>query len=481
MAYFSRLSLLAAMLCATALSAAAQQTLSGAVYEDRNRNGRFDKGEPALCGIPVSDGDTIVMTDRKGRYLFHSSSETVFPVLPPDYSLARGGIRNLAFVRGEEGRTDFGLVRQRRAKRFRVAVVGDVHVEEPQQMAYAERTVMDALADGAGADFNIWLGDLANDSPEWLGPVAETVNALPRPSWVVMGNHDYDAKKASWNGFSKAFGAAVYAFRYGKYCFVALQNALGTYLPSDLRFVRNLSAMLPDDCTIVLCQHVPIEYTKGREEMTEILSARRSGSLILAAHMHTVYRIEPAPKIAELVVGSVCATWWRGVKDASWVPLSLQQCGSPRNFFTIDFGPDGYEFRYRAIGSDEQMRLWIAGTDPSDTEIEPLNTHKNGLVVLNVFAGGSDTAVAMSIDGGEAVPMSLAEIMDPAVARLRYQSESAGYQRRDPRRAVYRKTASPHLWSAQLPDSLTGVHLLTFTAKDSYGLDVKRSYMVVRR
>ena len=46
---------------------------SGIVYCDRNGNGVQDKGEKGIKGIAVTNGDTIVLTDRKGRYVLPHS------------------------------------------------------------------------------------------------------------------------------------------------------------------------------------------------------------------------------------------------------------------------------------------------------------------------------------------------------------------------------------------------------------------------
>ena len=66
----------------------AQSIVTGRVYWDKNQNGKYDKGEPSLRDIPVSNGDTIVMTNRNGEYsLTVFSGESVFPILPSEYTL----------------------------------------------------------------------------------------------------------------------------------------------------------------------------------------------------------------------------------------------------------------------------------------------------------------------------------------------------------------------------------------------------------
>ena len=56
--------------------------ISGRVFRDENSNGRFDKGERLLRGVGISDGDTIVWSDRRGFYSLPArSGSVVFPIL----------------------------------------------------------------------------------------------------------------------------------------------------------------------------------------------------------------------------------------------------------------------------------------------------------------------------------------------------------------------------------------------------------------
>ena len=45
------------------------KNVKGVVFHDSNKNGIRDQGEKGLRGMLVSNGDTIVVTDKKGRYL----------------------------------------------------------------------------------------------------------------------------------------------------------------------------------------------------------------------------------------------------------------------------------------------------------------------------------------------------------------------------------------------------------------------------
>ena len=95
---FLTLAFLTQILLATPLQAGAQPARSGTLFLDRNGNGVRDRGERALKGISVSDGDTVVLTDRKGRYTLPTTAHgSVFPILPSGYEFPGGGIHHARF------------------------------------------------------------------------------------------------------------------------------------------------------------------------------------------------------------------------------------------------------------------------------------------------------------------------------------------------------------------------------------------------
>ena len=108
------------------------QSFSGTVFIDRNQNGRQDKGERGIKGVPVTNGDTIVVTDKQGRYeLPYAEGNSLFPILPADYTMSGSRIVNANFSymkEGNAGTADFALVRKRVSNHFRLNAVGDVQV-----------------------------------------------------------------------------------------------------------------------------------------------------------------------------------------------------------------------------------------------------------------------------------------------------------------------------------------------------------------
>lgn len=456
--------------------------ISGRIFRDTNGNGRLDLGERMLRNIGVSDGDTIVWSDRNGRYrLLVESGQVVFPILPDGYVAAAGGLQNQSgyFVSGDTTTVDFGLYPMERASAFRMAILGDIQVDSPEQLELARQTVISEVAARNDLTGVIHMGDLVNDAPSLLKAASGALELLPQPVWTVIGNHDLDVKATSprtGRSFRATVGCDVTAFFRRNCCFVLLNNVETTFdgLPeAQLCFLRQLVEKVPKKTLFVLCQHVPMAKMKNREAIFSLLGEHRV--LILSAHTHTVFRREWSSRISEVSVGACCGSWWTGECDPWGIPAALQQCGTPRGYFLFDFRDGEYVFRFKGIGMDigVQADLWVAGVDSTDQKIEPLNEEPAGLLLLNIYGGGETTSAKYSIDRKQWYAMARIERMTPAVLRVIYMNRDGGYptgfSRKTPLR---RKATSPHLWEAQLADSLlSGDRWLYFRVSDTRGLE----------
>ena len=69
--------------------------ISGRIFCDANHNGYYDRGERLLQGVGVLDGDTVVWSDRKGRFALDAEPGTMlFPILPDGYASSGNGLQN---------------------------------------------------------------------------------------------------------------------------------------------------------------------------------------------------------------------------------------------------------------------------------------------------------------------------------------------------------------------------------------------------
>ncbi|OUQ54108.1 hypothetical protein B5E60_04175 [Alistipes sp. An116] len=455
---------------------------SGTVFLDRNGNGIRDRGERVLKGIPVSDGDTIVITDRKGRYTLPATAHSsIFPILPSGYEFPDGGICNTRFRYYPDSTTasnaDFGLVRRRQPDCFSIAAVGDVQFGDTLEAGYASRTFFSELSARSDIAFSLFLGDLVNDDCTLFPLFRELADKLPMPSWTLPGNHDRDMDSVrAVIHYNSAFGADTYAFNYGSVHFIILNNVftvgrrgyVGKLTEKQLRFLRNDLAWVPREKLVVIAQHIPMATVKNKNDVLALLDGRRC--LLLSGHTHSVFRKRLSENVQELVAGAVCGLLWTGEQDLDLVPRSLQPCGTPRNYFRIDFDKTEYAFRFKGIGLDEafQADVWIVDGNPQDREIEDLSSLPTGSVVVNLFAGGPETRVRMRIDNGAWQTLTHTIMAAPTVLRSRLRNQQGYLQSKYAHRSPHRNIPSPHIWAGQLPEAtLPGPHRMILEARDT--------------
>lgn len=488
-AYQIKAVLLPADTAAAAVAAAsAAAPVSGMVFDDRNQNGKLDNGERGLKDILVSNGDTIVRTDRQGRYeLPYVEGTSVMPILPADYTMSGSRVVNANFSY-RSGHADFAMVKKKVNRRFRLNAIGDVQVGNYQELDYATRTLWSELLapdGGATPSVNLFLGDLVNNNLKLYGDLRTLMEQLPQQTWTVLGNHDRDVDTVSWRQtrtYNEVFGADMYAFNEGRVHFIILNNVYGDgargyrgrLSARQLRFVKQDLKYVPHDRLIVLSMHIPLAHTLNRGELLELLEGR-GDVLAVTGHMHQVGRFfhqGEGVRVHELSAGASCGFWWVGEKDADGVPSALQQCGTPRNYFVLDFDDTRYTMRCKAIGRDarHQMTIHVTGIDTLDTHLRDMKDVPGGQLMMTVYGGCDSTTVRCRIDGGEWLACQKTKMIDPNVARTREMNLLKAYPTTYNRMNPLRHRDSRQVWTLTLPEAYRrGGHTVEVEAADSWG------------
>ena len=455
-----------------------QVKVEGIVFVDNNKDSKYQRGEKLLKSILISNGDTIIKTDRKGTYRTTvNQGNTVFPILPGNFTMKSKGIitRFFKFIdpKSEEGfiKHDFALIHVDNPIKYRVDVVGDVQVNDKEELHFAQQTVFSELIQNGEKDFTLFMGDLSNDSDSMLLKVRDCIEALPTNSWNIIGNHDLtEAKPRSTYLFNQLFGTDIFAFFRGKACFIGINNSKGFVPQQQIRFIRQLMQLLPDDVLPVICQHIPFGSVSNRIEVLDAIGTR--SCLILSAHAHNVSRHIWNKDVSEWVVGAACGSWWVGESDYRGIPTSIQQCGAPRNYFQLFMNGSDYHLRFKGIDLDSshQMNIWIKGQDVLDDSIPALSRLPEGYVAANIYAGSDSTKVEYSIDEREWRPMSHTEMIDPIVSRIYEWNYRKIFPTRFSKKSPLRKRASSHIWTCKLPKLDVGTHTIKVRACDNFGL-----------
>lgn len=461
-------------------------TLKGVVFLDKNENGEKDHGEKGIRGIPVSNGDTIVCSDRNGHFSLRAESgSSLFPILPSGFRISNSPVQNARFLYVPGGQSPaqpvcFPLNKDLPTDHFKIGAIGDLQVGDQEEISYACQTVIPELSDRKDLHFNIFLGDLVNERMDLLKDVSGLLGGLSCKTWTVFGNHDRDIHAANQDSaFNVLFGATHYAFNYGKVHFIILNNIWsaggrqyeGRLSDRQLRFIRNDLSLVPSDRLVVICQHIPLVHLKNKEELLSLLKDREQ-VLALSGHTHQVSRHFPAKNVVELVAGASCGNWWVGEKNDQGIPSALMQCGSPRNYFVIEFKGSEFGFSFKGIGLDQnrQMDIWVNAQDTVGREVDGLKEMEGHAVVANIYGGSDSTAVRMQIDEGEWIIMKKAALVSPNVSRTIALKKIKAYPTPFSKGAALRKTPSPHIWIGKLPaNTQKGIHQIKIEAGDRYG------------
>lgn len=451
--------------------------IKGVVFEDKNENGQWDKGEKTLRNIQVANGRDMTRSDRSGQFMLRGmTGQSIFPIAPASHQVfsPNNRVLNANFFyldplinHPDTIMLEIPLVRDKIQNHFSFAAVGDIQVNDHTELGYAAKSIFNELKQRNDLDFQMILGDLVNNETALFSPFNALLRHTGTPSWVLAGNHDRDVSLPAYmdHDFNRMFGTSNYAFNYGEALFVVFNNVHSTgkhgyegrYSADQMEFLRNLVAGLSDNKLIIINQHIPMSSTRNRDDLIEILS-RFEKVLVLSGHTHQIARhFYNDGKIHELVVGAPAGSWWRGEQDHDGIPLALQQCGSPRNYFTIDVSKNDYQIHFKGIGLDAGKQL-------------RLSVENQSKLILNIFGGSLDTKVTVRINGSDWMTLQKTNQPDPMVIQII----------EDKRPLPLRRRNSPHIWTLDLDTELLPEtsYLIEVKAVDDYGFSIEQSEII---
>jgi len=512
--------LLLCLFCFPSLTSA--KMVTGIVYNDKNKNGYHDRRERGVKGVAVSNGDTVVLTDRKGRYRIElNDGETLFISKPKDYSVpldennlpqfyfnyapkgtpADMNLRYLGLApSGEiEGDLNFPLYKRKERNDYDVILISDPQTTNNEELRFLRDRVLNELV-GREAAFGITTGDIMNDDlslfPHYMGLIAQ----VGIPWFNVPGNHDmnYLAPDDSrcLDTFRRHFGPSYYSFNWGKVHYVILdtifykgtdpekrQGSGGYVAKLDERQTEWLKADLsfvPKDRLILLAMHAPIKAIgldipefdlENSNELIDLISGF-DHAFSIAGHLHDTQHVyldsddgyTGKNPLHHHTITTASGSWWSGEKDVSGIPHSLQADGTPNGYHIMSVRGNTCTLRYKAAGKpdDYQMRITLEkGPEKELVSSVRLSQVKDVKIIVNLFDGGEKSTVYCRIDEGELHPLSHDSRIDTFTfnSYLNVDSFVSG-----------REVPSTHIWSGSLEESIRpGIHTITVRAKDEYG------------
>lgn len=371
-------------------------TVKGRVFNDKNKNGRKDRGERGIGGVMVSNGREVVKTDPQGRYEMPAyDNMTVFITKPHgfDVPVDDQNIPQFFYHHLPEGspelrfgglaptgplpaKINFPLVKGPSKKKFKMIVIGDTQPYSNNEVGYVRDTLAKEFASMNLDDVEGILveGDVMGDDLGLFPRFKEIMSVANSPQYYVPGNHDLDfdaeSDEHSFDTYKREWGPAYYSFDIGDVHFVTMDNVQypcvnysgehgfcdsgstynGVVTDEQLQWFANDLAHVSKKKLVVLSMHVPIvsyvdagsnkHQTDNAAAIYELLEGRRA--LALSGHTHTLEHFEPGEGARPDVPGVDI--------PATPFPQIITGAGAG-SWWTGDFGDDDVPMSYQRLGA----------------------------------------------------------------------------------------------------------------------------------
>lgn len=488
----------------------AQDNVNGIVFNDLNKNGKYNPQEPGIANVAVTNGVDVVLTNANGRYVLPAYEDMIVAVIKPSgyaVSLSEDNQPLFYYIHKPKGSPengdvgvaptgklpkslDFPLTKQEESLNFSVLLFGDPQPDSADDLTYFEKAIVSELIDTDKAVLGISLGDLG--IKEVLADYKRILGKIGVPWYNVLGNHDMNQSKTdilSDETFEYYFGPPNYAFNYGNVHFIMLDDVLypdpndgsgylGGFREDILAFVENDLKYVPKDRLIVLGFHIPIyEFEPGPDQFREgdvkkLLSLLEgyNHTLSLSGHTHSqnhhFFTSEEGWPNAGIHhhynPGATSGSVYKGPKDVYGTPSSMMRDGTPKGYAFLNITGNTYTYEYMPSGDNlAKMSIHIP-------KIVPQVKKFRGEIVVNFFQGSPKDIVEYKVDNGPWVELELTPRLDKFLLDLEYEWDHAlelpwGIRTSTP-------LLSSHIWSGRMPSQLSiGKHLLVVRATDWMG------------
>ncbi|QJB33722.1 PQQ-binding-like beta-propeller repeat protein [Chitinophaga oryzae] len=221
--------ILFAFLSCCSLHTAMAQSFSGAVFLDGNANGKQDAAETGLPGVRVSDGLSVTITDKAGRFRLpgHARARFVFITTPAGYRTTKE-----FYIPADSSRTayEFGLLASGKAAGDKAKFVRLADTETTQFNNWM--TEAKEYARNENADFMIHTGDICYEKGMAFHAQHVNTRTMGLPVYYCIGNHDLVKGPYGEALYESLFGPVFYSFEAGPAHFIVTPMRYGDYQPS---------------------------------------------------------------------------------------------------------------------------------------------------------------------------------------------------------------------------------------------------------
>lgn len=349
-------------LCLGCIAAGSMAQHAGRVFEDKNNNGLFDKGDLPLRGIAVSDGLNVVQTATDGTFSLpgHDKERFVFITTPSGYKTDNKHYRR---IEGKNGAYLFGL----HPFKGRVAKDGShtfVHITDTEIFNTQDHgdwvgNIRD-YSKNEQAAFIIHTGDICyeNGLKSHIN-LMNTAN-MDCPMFYCIGNHDLVKGAYGEELFESLYGPVFYSFDMGNVHYIVTPMLGGDHAPSykisDVyHWMKNDLALVPKGKAVMVFNHDLLtdgdQFIYGKDEKEPILLNEHNLKAWIYGHWHINYMKKQGD------VYSICtATLDKGGIDHSTSAFRAMHVDGKGDFTS--------ELRYTYIDKHMQIASLVNGEMP---------------------------------------------------------------------------------------------------------------------
>ncbi|QQE12392.1 calcineurin-like phosphoesterase C-terminal domain-containing protein [Planctomycetota bacterium] len=501
--------LIAALSAATLTTPLLAKPISGIVFEDLNRNRVFDKGEPVIPNVGVSNGRDVVQTNNSGKYKLKIADDTdaIFVIKPSGYMtpVDDKNFPKFYYIHRPEGSPEglkyegvaptgsspkvlnFPLYKQKESSDYKVLIFGDPQVPTYTKMTYFRHDFIEPLI-GTEAKFGVALGDLASNRLTIFKDYKDSISQLGIPFYSILGNHDINFNveddKHSGETWLATFGPTYYSFNWGDVHYIVLDDVIyhgidnkkkyhGGLDEKQLEFIKNDLKYVPKDKLIVPLMHIPIVQfrEKNRKEFFDLIKDYPN-TFSASAHRHFQrhdffdsergWTNAASPEHHHLVASVCSGTWWGGQYDEHGTSVATQRDGSPNayNLMTVT----GSDYKLRTIGARHPESYQISIYLPRKIEQSEL---AETAATINLFGGSTKNKTYARVIGQTEFELATnIQAIDPYHLE-NVQRHKDGHYPKDNSLSLESKT--DHFASFALPANLpVGIYTLHVKTTDMF-------------
>ncbi|MFD2553085.1 outer membrane protein assembly factor BamB family protein [Sphingobacterium tabacisoli] len=204
------------------------QSLQGLVFEDLNQNGYWDKNEPYLNQVRISDGYDVATTAPKGSFNIQVQPESRFLSIttPSGYKPL---LKHYITIDPNIGQYLFPLIKDNRQSTDKTRLLQITDSETSNRGPWVDN--LKNYAVNQSVSFLLHTGDICYEPG--LQMHADKINSteMGLPTYYTVGNHDLVKGQYGERMFEDLFGPTYYSFESGPVHMVVTPMLHGDHAP----------------------------------------------------------------------------------------------------------------------------------------------------------------------------------------------------------------------------------------------------------